>query len=83
MSLLKLYALCQSDYITHKIIHNTNNKYDKSCPHCVNNNTIPKLFSYYGPGLCSKMSFIDYNITYYDTICDRGHMFIASLAFES
>lgn len=82
MSLLKLYASgVQTDYTTHRIIYNINNKYDNQCQNCINNNTIPKLFYYYGPKLCSKFCSLDYKIKYYNTMCDKGHIFTAS-AFE-
>lgn len=83
MSLLHLYASgIQTDYVTHKIILNINNKYDNQCQNCINNNTIPKLFYYYGPKLCSKLCLPDYKITYYNTMCDNGHIF-TTLAFET
>jgi len=81
MSLLKLYATgIQSDYLTltHRTIYNINNKYDNECKQCISNNTIPKLFCYYGPKLCSKINFPDYSIIKYNTQCDKGHIFIAS-----
>ena len=82
MSLLKLYASgVQTDYITHRTIYNINNKYDNLCQNCIQNNTIPKLFFYYGPKLCSKINLPDYKIKYYNTVCDKEHIFIVS-AFE-
>ncbi len=84
MSLLKLYASgVQIDPISHRIIYNINNKYNNQCQNCINTNTIPKLFYYYGPKLCSKICLPDYKTTYYNTMCDNGHIFISSAsAFE-
>ena len=75
-SLLKLFATgVQTTNLTHRTIININNKYDNRCQCCINNNTIPKLFYYYGPRLCSKICLPDYETKYYNTICDNGHMF--------
>lgn len=49
------------------------------CVKIVKNNTIPKLFCYYGPKLCSKINLPGYKIIYYNTVCDKGHIFIASV----
>ena len=67
----------QTDYQTHSIIYNIDNKYNNLCQKCINNNTTPKLFYYYGR-CCSKINLPNYNITSYNTICDRGHDFITS-----
>lgn len=78
MSLLNLYANgSQTNYITHSIVYNVNNKYDGKCRYCIKNNTIPKLFFYYGPRLCSEINLPNYKIEYYDTMCDKGHTFIS------
>ena len=82
MSLLKLYALAiQTDPALYKIIHNTDNEHNNLCQNCTNDKRIPKLFAYYGPALCSKLSFPDYNTTYYNTMCDMGHVFISHPLF--
>jgi hypothetical protein len=74
MSLLKLYATgIQTDPISHITIHNINNKYDKQCQNCVQNNTIPKLFFYYGPKLASKINLHDYKFDHYNAVCNEGH----------
>ena len=79
MSLFKLYANdIQTDYKTHNILYNVNNKYDKLCPKCIKNNTIPKIFFYYGTKLCSKIKLPNYEIEYYNAICDKGHYVIHS-----
>jgi hypothetical protein len=79
MSLLKLYASDgQTDYMTHRTIYNINNNYDKQCQDCINNNTIPKLFYYYGPKLCSKICLPDYKSKYYNAMCDKGHIFLGT-----
>jgi hypothetical protein len=77
MSLLKLYASgCQTDYVSHNVVYNINNKYDNLCKSCMENNTIPKLFFYYGPGLLSKITLPNCEIERYNTLCDKGHYFI-------
>lgn len=74
-SLIKLYALgIQTDSRTSIIVYNTNNKYDKQCKECIKEGTVPSLFSYYGPGVCTKYLWdTPAKKVKYNAICDYGH----------